>query len=126
MNQWRQFVYAVPDDGGRRYEHVIDALPIRLSRDLTCLPYGGFRLQVADPAAALFLRLAVNGLGVSEEGYPFLEPGDLYVPDWLRQPCERELGTRCRSAAIWDDLIWAEFRTPEARAHFEEALNRAG
>lgn len=123
MNQWRQFVYAVPDDGGRRYEEVIDSLPIRLSRDLTCLPYGGFRLQVA-AAAALFLRLAVNGLGVSEEDYPFLEPGDLYVPDGLRRRCERELRTRCQSMAIWEDLIWAEFRTPEARAHFEGALSR--
>ena len=125
MNQWRQFVYAVPDDGGRRYETLIDALPLRLSRDLTCLPYGGCRLQVADPAAALFLRLSVNGLGGAED-YPFLDPGDLYVPDGLRRRCERELRTRCRSSATWEALIWAEFRTPEARSSFEEVLERLG
>jgi hypothetical protein len=122
MSDWRTFVYFLPDDRGATLDHFLDSLPAELGSRITCLPLGDFRLQVLHPAAAVFLAMAVVGVTVADHQHPFLDPGDLHVPGWLRPQCEQELATRCGSTAAWQELVSAEFRTEDARSEFERAL----
>lgn len=119
MNRWREFIYDFPDDDGQTLYEVLGALPARFGPDLTWMPFGGWRLQLANSTAAVFLRMAIPALGVADERFPFLDPLDLYVPWHLRNECETELAERCPSHAIWTDLNAVSMRTEEVRLYFD-------
>lgn len=123
MTSWEDFVFSVPDDGGRTLARIVAAMPQRFEWDYTIVPRFGWRLRVNEVAAAVFLRLAVDGLGVADERHPFLEAEELFVPDSIRAFCEARLEEQCGDPdAVWSELVWVEFRTSEARVHFEALL----
>lgn len=119
MMPWREFVYDFPDDDGRTLDRLLDAFPLRFGTDLTWMPFGGWRLELANPTSAVFLRMAVPELGVADERFPFLETHDLFVPWRLRPECEAELAERCPSPAIWTDLNVVSIRTEKALLYFD-------
>jgi len=125
MSGWIAVAYFLPDDGGETFVALMTALPHTLSRGVVCQAPTAYRLRLGSLATATFLRMAVQEIAVADDEHPYLDEGDLYVPDAARPDCERELASRCMTGATWHQIVLAEFRNTKARATFEAALSEA-
>lgn len=103
MIPWRDLLYDFPDDAGRTLLQVINLLSDQQRRDLIRIPFGGYRLRDVDPMIAVYLLLAVPDLEHSVD-HPFLNPGDLYVPDHRRAGCDRVLAAQSSTGHKWSTL----------------------
>jgi hypothetical protein len=117
--QWEETIYDFPEDGWGVLQVMLDALPNHLEGQIIWVPMGGYRLQVENPVSAVFLRMAVAGLGVPDEEHPFLEEGELYVPEHLRVQCEQCLAMHCREDGAWSTLIVISTASETARIEWD-------
>lgn len=103
MIPWRELIYDFPDDDGDTLEELLMHLPDRYQNGLVRMPLGGYRLRDIDLTLTIFLMMAVPDLEQPAD-HPFLNTGDLYVPDHRRAECDRVLAAQSCTGQKWTTL----------------------
>ena len=119
---WREFAYPIPDDGFQTLEEVLNRLPDESSMDMVCVPYPAFVATLADPVAAMYLRLAVeDGRPSDDDGCLLVGPNQVWVKEEERAECERLLSECCPSPVVWSTYARVSFVSDEAHLLFGAA-----
>ena len=120
--RWTEWAYPVPDDQFKTLQDIMRSLPDGPDIETVWerMPY--FVVVVADPLAAMYLRLAVrNGLPTDDDGTPLLGENEVWIAEDEREECERMLAEDCRSAAVWTAFAKIAFASEAAHADFRAA-----
>jgi hypothetical protein len=125
MTGWRDFAYPFPDDDFQTLEQVLDLLPAGASMDVVWEPFPAFIAAVADPVAALYLRLAVNdGRPSDVDGKLLVGTNEIWVELEEREECERLLSECCPSPVVWSRFAKMCFASDEAHRQFGRAYRK--
>ena len=126
MTVWREWAYPIAEGDFEVLEDILMALPDPASVELFWERLPGFVAVVADVAAAVYLRLALeNGRPTDEDGRPILEPNEVWVGADERARCENLLARNCPSPVRWFSYARIAFATAEAHRRFGAAYTAA-
>jgi hypothetical protein len=125
MRGWAEWAYPLPDDGFETLERIMMSLPEGSALEMVWEPMPCFLVAVADPAAALFLALAVeNGCPTYNDGTWMLSPDEVLVGADERSEVERLLAENCPSEARWFAMAMIAFANTRVHRDFAAAYTK--
>lgn len=122
MNRWRDFLYPFPDDDLNSLWRVMDELPDADHAALDWTATRAFVVAVADPTAAVYLRMAFDtDRLIALDGDSLLEPDEVLIGADDRAKCERLLIEECPSVTQWSALVRISVLNDKAHRAFGAA-----
>jgi hypothetical protein len=123
MSGLREWAYPMHDDDFETLERIMMSLP---DIEVVWERLPAFAVAVADPTAAVYLRLAVESEPpTNDDGSSLLDPNEIWVADDERPECERLLVEACPSPAVWLAFACMMFASDEAHRAFGAAYTAA-
>ena len=126
MSGWTEFAFPLPDDNFATIKAIMRSLPQAEDIETVWSRMPHYVVQVADPLAAMYLRLAVtNGPLTDDDGTSLLGENEVWVADEdERAECERILAEECPSASVWTAFAKICFASEDAHRQFRAAYVR--
>lgn len=117
MSGWRDWLYPFPDDNFDSLWRVMDMLPSAHRAALDWEAANAFVISIADPLAAVYLRMAFDTDRITAlDGETLLDPDEVLIRLHERAECEKLLIENCPSANQWQALVRISVLTDKAQA----------